>query len=225
MNAIVQKSADFLKAVLLREIELFDYINFFENVEGKELVELLQEEKIILWVNLYNSFVQLELRTNDSGKIYSSMFTEELFTIAGEYLSLDMIEHGILRGNRWKYGFGYIRGGQLPSKILNWMCKVNEPKIHFLLNCGAASCPVIRVLTEKNLNLELNGAEEHFIKQEVTVDKNKKKIIVPGLFLYYYADFGGKKGILNTVKRYIKTEFSRLKFQKFDWNMEAHKLK
>ena len=103
------------------------------------------------------------------------MFSEEIFTVAGVHLSLDIIEHGILRGNKWKYGFGYVHGGHLPSKIRYWKCKKIDYRIHFLLNCGAASCPVIRVLSESNLDSELNAAEKYFVQTEIT--KNEIKIL------------------------------------------------
>jgi hypothetical protein len=224
-NTILQKSADFLKSVLMRQKDLFDFLSYFEKIEKQQLVELLNEEKLVFWINLYNSFVQIELQNSGTQKIYTSMFTEELFTLAGEFMSLDMIEHGILRGNKWKYGLGFIPGGHLPGRIRHWKCKTPESRIHYLLNCGAASCPVIRVLDEKNLGQELEMAERDFILQEVNIDKATKTVHIPGLMLYYYSDFGGKKGIRQTIEKYKQTKGMKLKFGRFDWSLEPFKIK
>jgi hypothetical protein len=225
INTIVQKSADFLQAVLTRQKDLFDYMLYFENLDKLDLVELLNEEKKIVWINLYNAFTQVEMKSNTQGKIYASMFTEELFTVAEEPTSLDMIEHGILRGNKWKYGLGFIHGFQLPSRIRHWKCKNPDPRIHFLLNCGAKSCPVIRVLTPLNITKELEEAEKDYILQEVDVIAHERKMLVPGLFLYYLGDFGGKRNVRKRIEKYIPKNKCRLSFTKFDWHPEPMKIK
>lgn len=61
------------------------------------------------WVNCYNAFVQDVLRTNPA--VYEDkreFFGSARFTVAGTSLSLDDIEHGILRSSKWKYGLGYV---------------------------------------------------------------------------------------------------------------------
>lgn len=224
MNAIVNKSADFLKAVLTKKNNVFDLLLAIEALQKRDLVELDNREKLIFWINVYNAFVQIEMQNSGLDKIYASMFTEELFTVAGEFVSIDMIEHGVLRGNRWKYGFGYVHGGHLPGRIRHWKCKKVDPRIHFLLNCGASSCPVIRVLTEENLDDELKMAESDFITEEVK-EASRKEILVPSLFLYYLGDFGGFRGIRRRLRRYLDVEKKKIRFSKFDWSPEPFKMK
>lgn len=224
-SAIVQKSADFLQAVLTKRTDLFDFVLYFERVSFDELVALVNDEKMIVWINLYNAYTQLELQNSKTGKIYASMFTEELFTVAGQSISLDIIEHGILRGNTWKYGFGYIKGFQLPSRLRHWKCKNPDNRIHFLLNCGAASCPIIRVLDNVNLSHELHMAEKEFIENEVWVEHDQRKLRISGLFLFYLGDFGGKRGLLNLFGKYIECPSYSIKFLKFDWSTQPYKVK
>lgn len=42
--------------------------------------------------------------------------------------------------------------------ILSVLSVTKDPRIHMALNCGARSCPPIRVFSAKNLESELEGA-------------------------------------------------------------------
>jgi hypothetical protein len=69
-----------------------------------------QDAAIAFWCNVYNAFTQLLLDREPS--LYDSrnrFFSKQLVPIGGKRLSLDEIEHGILRGGHWKLGGGYLR--------------------------------------------------------------------------------------------------------------------
>lgn len=51
-----------------------------------------------------------------------------------------------------------------------------DARIHFALNCGAASCPAIKMYTTDTLEEGLTGAAEAFCASEVTVDVAAKKV-------------------------------------------------
>ena len=180
---------------------------------------------MVVWLNLYNAFVQIEIEARGPGELDKDMFTEELFTVAGEHISLDMIEHGILRGNKWKYGLGYVPGGQLPGRIRHWRCKRPDPRIHFLLNCGAASCPVIRIITEENLHDELKQAEEDYLNENVVIEEDNNILSVPGLMRFYLGDFGGTRGIKSRIGLYKEVDGLKMRFEKFDWSPMPYKIK
>ena len=69
-----------------------------------------------------------------------------------------------------------------------------DPRIHFALNCGARSCPPIRVYTEDKLEGQLDTASVSFLDQEVSVIKDpasgKWILELSKLFLWYGDDFG-----------------------------------
>lgn len=61
------------------------------------------------WINVYNAATQTTLKAApDRYKSRSRFFKAKLVTIAGERLSLDNIEHGILRRSKNKLSFGYL---------------------------------------------------------------------------------------------------------------------
>lgn len=61
------------------------------------------------WINPYNAFVQHHLERDPS--LYENkrrFFGEPPIVVAGTELSLDDLEHGLLRSSKWKYGLGYL---------------------------------------------------------------------------------------------------------------------
>ena len=50
-----------------------------------------------------------------------------------------------------------------------------DPRIHFALNCGAKSCPPIRVYSPPNLDSQLNRAAASFLcadEGEITLERD-----------------------------------------------------
>lgn len=82
-----------------------------------------------------------------------SLLQSASYIIAGQALSLDEIENGLLRGNRkppmslWPVFMPWDRrrSGALNTKDV-------DPRIHFALNCGAKSCPLVRVYSADKLD-------------------------------------------------------------------------
>jgi hypothetical protein len=53
-----------------------------------------------------------------------------------------------------------------------------DARIHFALNCGAASCPAIKLYSTETLEEGLTGAAEAFCTSEVVVDAAAHKVRV-----------------------------------------------
>jgi len=64
-----------------------------------------------------------------------------------------------------------------------------DPRIHFILNCGAASCPPIKVLSPENVDMAFAAATSSYLASEVSVDAAAKIIHMPKLLLWYGMDF------------------------------------
>lgn len=160
------------------------------------------KEKIVFWANIYNAFFQLKAReklqvlTNSRGRFFKEKQVE-LFNIM---LSFDDIEHRILRRSKLKYGLGYV-----PTAFKRkWerILRVDKPdfRVHFILNCGVESCPVIYPLTLHNYEIELDASTHDYLEREVSVSDENKRIELNQLFLFYRADFGGRDGIRKMLR-------------------------
>ena len=86
----------------------------------RELSELSQEDltkqldtdtkKKVFWINVYNAMVQYALKTDSAQyKKRMAFYGKKRIVIAGKLLSLNAIEHGILRKSQWIYGQGNVR--------------------------------------------------------------------------------------------------------------------
>ena len=64
-----------------------------------------------------------------------------------------------------------------------------DPRIHFALNCGAKSCPAIRIYSEANLENGLESATRTFLSDTVIVS-GTGKIVLSKILLWYASDFG-----------------------------------
>jgi hypothetical protein len=97
-------------------------------------------------VNLYNAFVQDALiRHPEQYHDRRAFFRERRHTVASTDLSLDIIEHGILRHSKWKYGLGYVPNSFPSAFERQHRVPEIDPRVHFALNGGAESCPPITV--------------------------------------------------------------------------------
>src|SRR5690606_25809156 len=111
------------------------------------------DQKLTFWINVYNGMTQFTLFNNpDLYNDRDNFFKEEFIRIANRKLSLDQIEHGLLRRSRNKLSLGY-----LPKLFVSKFERKNrvdniDPRIHFALNCGAKSCPPIVIYDESTIN-------------------------------------------------------------------------
>ena len=85
------------------------------------------------------------------------MWSRFAYNIGGHNLTLDEIEHGILRGNKPHPSnhqgppiFGDPADPRIRLAVTNF-----DPRIHFALNCGALSCPPIRIYTAEKLDKQV----------------------------------------------------------------------
>jgi hypothetical protein len=179
------------------------------------------------WLNVYNAAVQDDLRAEPAR--YDSrirFFVSDRVTVAGHDLSLNDIEHGLLRGSRSVLGLGYLPR-LLPSRFeRTHRVDSLDPRIHFALNCGAASCPPIAAYSAERLDEELTLASESYLGSEVVYDldsgRGRGVVRVPQLFLWYYGDFGGRAGTRDLLRRYghlSADDSPKIRYRSYDWTL------
>lgn len=220
----VKLSQDILYA--LKTTQPFDsYRQQLAELDENDLLAQLATEtkKLAFWLNIYNAFTQIGLKENPAAyKKRNHFFTNRFIKIAGKNLSLDGLEHGILRHSKWKYSLGHFNKlfkSSFEKKFR--MNKVNW-RIHFALNCGAKSCPPIAFYKTEQLDQQLNLATRIYLKSEVSYNGNENSVDVPAIFSWFRGDFGGKKGIRKILKeqQLIPDGSSpKLKWKKYDWSL------
>lgn len=195
-------SPEFLKYVLVStELSL---------VPKEQLINLSDREKICFFSNLYNAMVIHGKCVYPPQSIHPTDLTDTFnfftgitgvtYNISGYIFSLDDIEHGILRANRPHPKLRHSRSTYFRPEDRRTLFAINQdsfdPRIHFILNCGAKSCPPISLLTKDNFEDSLFVATINYLRSEVNVTdlrSEEKRIIIrlPRLLLWYGYDFGG----------------------------------
>merc|ERR1712004_931309 len=158
------------------------------------------------------------------------------YNIGGLVYSLDDIEHGVLRANK---GHPAAKRAQFSNDDprSNVALTTLDPRIHFALNCGAKSCPPIRIYKEDRLNSQLDTASKSFLQQEVKVTQGQTDACVETsrLLLWYGADFGrDDRSVIQWLAAILKDddigaeieealakEDVTLVFKDYDWGANA----
>lgn len=148
-------------------------------------------EKLAFWINLYNGLTNYQIVKNQLKETVWELpgfFSNRNFQVGEFPMSLDDIEHGVLRQNG-------PRKNDKPSQFQDedprceLMLERMDPRIHFALNCGALSCPPIAFYSAKNIDQELALAEANFASQEFMVDHETRTIHCSEIFVWYRSDF------------------------------------
>ncbi|MEM9986429.1 MAG: DUF547 domain-containing protein, partial [Bacteroidota bacterium] len=150
-------------------------------------------------------------------------FGEERITIAGQELSFDDIEHGILRRSKVKLGLGLVNNpfaGDFEAKMrvdkVDW-------HIHFALNCGAAACPPVEVYRASTVKQQLDNRARKYLKQTTVYLSAEEKVQVTSLMSWFRGDFGNLSGAKEILRAYglIPQESDPdLEFLPYDWTLD-----
>jgi len=218
-------------------MELLSGVRYKADVSGmlKVLADLKEEQlavalvnddaKKAFWINIYNAMIQHQLSQDTSSYVNRrKFFRAKSIVVAGQKLSFDDIEHGMLRGSKVKWAGGYIHK-LVPSPFerkfrvsqLDW-------RIHFALNCGAMSCPAVFQYSQPEIDKQLENSTNLFLMFETTYDSVANTIQLPKLFSWFRNDFGGKKGIYTLLQaREIIPAGStpKIAYTKYDWSLSV----
>ncbi len=147
-----------------------------------------QAEQYAYWVNLYNAItVDLILDnypvssiTKLGGFFSFGPWGKEIIEINGQALSLNDIEHRILR----------------PI----W----NDPRTHYAVNCASLGCPNLQTVafTAENTNALLDRAAKAFILSEKGVKVEGDTAQLSSIYDWFAVDFGGEDKLFEHISQY-----------------------
>ncbi len=183
-------------------INLVDYAQFKKTDAAtlKQYIALLQTIKIeqyskaeqfAFWVNLYNA-VTIDLvldaypvkSIRDIGSLGLGPWGKKVVTVSGKTLSLDDIEHGILRPV-WK-----------------------DVRIHYAVNCASIGCPNLanKAYTADRLEVMLEAAAKSYINHPRGFIRKNGKLVASSIFIWYGSDWGNEQALLDHARKYASPE-------------------
>jgi len=190
-------------------------------------------ERLAFWINLYNSLIidaviSLGIKRTVWEKGFG-FFRKIAYEIGGLRYSADDIEHGILRNNQ---PHPLFRVPQFTTDDIRLRHSLSlDPRVHFTLVCASRSCPIITIYHATEIDNELDIASSSFINGGgVIINPEKHKLSLSRIFKWYQADFGGRRGIIEFILKYIKDGPDKdfiinkihnlhIEYQKYDWSL------
>lgn len=165
------------------------------------------QELLAYYINLYNAATVKLIVENypvKSIKDIDAPWTKGRVAVGNKMLSLGGIENGILR-------------------------KMNEPRIHFAINCASISCPKLldEAYTARKINEQLDRATKEFINSDKNdISANNPKISF--IFDWYAKDFtvNGKKDVIGYINKYSNTKINpgaTLSYKNYNWDLNEQK--
>ena len=182
--------------------KLTEYIN---DLEATEIASYNSAEQQAYWINLYNALtidVILQHYPTDSildidispGLLSNGPWKKKLLTIDGQEVSLDDIEHRILRPI-WQ-----------------------DPRIHYAVNCASIGCPNLSIdaFTAANTEDLLNQGAKAYINHERGVSVQGRDLVLSSIYDWFESDFGDNdEEVIDHLKQYADAEL-KAKLEKID---------
>ena len=165
-----------------------------------------RDEKLAFWMNLYNAWTLqgvLDARAADPG--FNSVQADDfaLFNIAfvqvgGAALSLNQLEHGVMRADPASMDFYFAEQAGLRGRVEGWHDDLwgggpLDARIHVGINCASIGCPDLgaRAWQAATLEADLDAAAARFVDHP---GKGAGPEGVSQLFRWFAADFEGSHG-------------------------------
>ncbi|RQG92230.1 DUF547 domain-containing protein [Natrarchaeobius chitinivorans] len=166
-----------------------------------------RQAKLSFWLNCYNAYGQVLLEEEStllSGSVLDrwKFFARDRIPVSGIWLSLNDVEHGLLRRSKLPWGFGYLPRPFPSSFERQFRLEECDPRVHFALGRGGENCPPITVYSPANVDEELDIAVEWYLEENAEYDPDEGVATIPRVFRRYRGDFGGKRGILEFLREY-----------------------
>ena len=162
-------------------------------------------ELLAYYINLYNAYtVDLILRNYPvkSIKDIDSPWTSEFVKVGDTEISLGGIENSILR-------------------------KMNEPRIHFAINCASISCP--KLLNEAYTADKIEEQLERVTREFINSDKNEisaNSAKLSSIFDWYEKDFKENGSVIDYINQYSDTKINSgasISYKEYNWNLNEAK--
>jgi hypothetical protein len=194
------------------EARLDQYLEVLELVEPDRLP---REEQFAFYINVYNAWtIKLILTAypginsiKDLGGFLQSPWKKEFVRIRGRVVSLDHIEHEILRP------------------------RFKDPRVHFAVNCASKSCPPLLSVPYRGdlLEAQLTHVTTDFLNQPANSRLDGRYLWVSSIFKWFAEDFNHDvvgfylKYAHGDLKQQLLSGRERieLKYLDYDWGLNG----
>ncbi|WP_222981763.1 DUF547 domain-containing protein [Flagellimonas meishanensis] len=165
-----------------------------------------KKEKLAYFINLYNAATVKLIVDHypvESIKDIPFRWKKEWIKVGNEITSLNDIEHEVLR-------------------------KMDEPRIHFAINCASFSCPKLlnRAFTPENLEELLTQTAKDFINDPKRNRFENGKAHLSEIFNWFKKDFTKDTSLVGYINQYLEqpiSEETKISYLDYDWSLNETK--
>ena len=189
---------------------LDEYLIILSKTDAKSL---FGNKRFAFYINVYNAFtIKLVLTKfpginsiKEIGGFFSNPWNKKFILLQGITVSLDHIEHDILRP------------------------EFKDPRVHFAINCASKSCPpLLNQPFESNiLDSQLDYQTKKFINDTKNIFVKGDTLFISKIFKWFKKDFSGNPIIF--IKQYASSDLKEtltqrkekitLKYLDYDWSL------
>lgn len=212
-QAFNHKAFNDLLLANVTETGIVDYKGFIQNKKRLEdyissLGESLpsdtwtKEDKLAYWMNAYNAMtIDLIIRNYPlkSIKDLDKPWDQRLWKLGDKWYNLNEIEHQILR-------------------------KMDEPRIHFGINCASFSCPPLlnEAFDASKVDTQLNILAFRFINDPKRNSISEMNVEISEIFSWFAKDFKKDGSLFEFLNKYSVVQIdskAKKEFKKYDWTL------
>lgn len=170
---------------------------YLKALQAEDPAALDRPEQFAFWANLYNaktiaivldhlpvaSIKDISLGGGLLAAVTGGPWKAKVLKVMGHDLSLDDIEHGILRP------------------------VFKDPRVHYAVNCASLGCPNLgrEAFTGARLDEQLDAAARAFINHPRGVAVEDGAAMASSIYSWFQDDFGGNEsGLLAHLRRYAE---------------------
>ncbi len=190
LKAHVKTSSDGINLVDyagLKESAATQLAAYITQMQGIDISAYNRNEQFAYWVNLYNAATVDQIVRNfplesirDIGVLGQGPWKDEILSVNGKKLSLDDIEHGILRPI-WK-----------------------DVRIHYAVNCASLGCPNLAAQAWQAGRLEemLEAAAKSYVNHPRGFARVGGKLTASNIYEWYESDWGSAAKVIEHARKY-----------------------
>jgi hypothetical protein len=192
--------------------------SYLDDLQRVKVTALNANEQQAYWINLYNAltidvvlahYPVASIRDIGGGLFVTGPWKKELVVVEGRKLSLDNIEHDILR-KTWR-----------------------DPRVHYAVNCASMSCPnlMAQPFTGAKLERMLDQGARDYVNHPRGARVEKGRLILSQIYEWYRRDFGSRDGeiivhIAGYAEPKLKGQLANIKTiagYDYDWSLNEAK--
>ena len=190
--------------------------NYIAALEHIPIRRYSSEQQLAYWINLYNAatidvvlqhYPVSSIRDIDisPGFLADGPWKKKLLSIEGEPVSLNDIEHRILRPV-WR-----------------------DPRLHYALNCASIGCPNLsnNAYHADTIDTQLDQAATTYVNHPRGVSFNNGKLYISSIYSWFRADFGeSDAAVIDHLQLYALAplkdalaDSGRIAGYRYDWSL------